>query len=402
VSDGDTGGSRSPRIEIDRRYLLELAQQLVRMDSVNPEVEQGGAGESSIAAFLVSRLGELGIDASSHEAAPGRVSVVGRLPGSGGGRSLMLNAHLDTVGIAGMADPFSGAIREGRLYGRGSYDMKGSVAACVAAMKAIRDAGVSLAGDLVLAAVADEEHASLGTTDVISRLRVDGAIVAEPTALRLCRAHKGFIWVEIETHGRAAHGSRFDLGIDANMAMGRVLGRLSVLEASLRARPPHPLAGTPSLHAATIRGGTGLSTYAANCVLGVERRTVPGESTEAAVAEIRDIVAEIGAGDPDFRADVRVLMTREPWETPADAALAGAVEQSAQQVLQQLPEHVGESFWMDAALLAAAGVETMVFGPGGAGAHAAEEWVEIRSLEQLAEVLARTALEYCGPERPGF
>jgi acetylornithine deacetylase len=401
VRDRDPDGLRAARIEVDRQYLLELAQQLVRIDSVNPGVEAGGAGESSIAAFLMSRLGELGIDASSHEAAPGRISVIARLPGSGGGRSLMLNAHLDTVGVAGMPDPFSGAIREGRLYGRGSYDMKGSVAACVAAMKAIRDAGVSLSGDLVLAAVADEEHASLGTTDVISRLRVDGAVVTEPTALRLCRAHKGFVWVEIETIGRAAHGSRFDLGIDANMAMGRVLGRLSVLEASLRARSPHPLVGSPSLHAATIQGGTGLSTYAESCVLRVERRTVPGESTGDAVTEICDIVAEIGAADPAFRADVRVLMTREPWETPADGSLARAVEQSARDVLQRLPEHVGESFWMDAALLAAAGVETMVFGPTGAGAHAAEEWVEIRSLEVLGDILARTALEYCGPVRPG-
>jgi acetylornithine deacetylase len=384
---------------VDRDYLLELTRQLVRIDSVNPEVEQGGAGESSVASYLAGRLGELGLEVGIHEAAPGRVSVIARLPGVGGGRSLMLNGHLDTVGVAGMPEPFSGAVRDGRLYGRGSYDMKGSVAACVAAIKAIQDAGISLAGDLVLAAVADEEHASIGTTDVISRLSVDGVVVTEPTALRLCRAHKGFVWVEIETFGRAAHGSRFDLGIDANMAMGRVLGRLSILEAQLRARTPHPLVGAPSLHAATIWGGTGLSTYAACCVLRVERRTVPGESADDAIAGIREIVAEIGAADPGFRAEVRVLMTREPWETSADGPLARAVEHSANNVLQRPPEHVGESFWMDAALLAAAGVDTMVFGPTGAGAHAEEEWVEIRSLDRLAEILARTAMEYCGLAR---
>jgi acetylornithine deacetylase len=395
----DHEGSGAPKIAVDRDYLLEFAQQLVRIDSVNPSVEPGGAGESALAAYLAARLADLGLEVGSYEASPGRVSVIARLPGAGGGRSLMLNGHLDTVGIVGMPYPFSGAVRDGRLYGRGSYDMKGSVAACVAAIKTIQDAGIALAGDLILAAVADEEHASLGTTDVISRLTVDGAVVTEPTGLRLCRAHKGFVWVEIETFGRAAHGSRYDLGIDANMAMGRVLGRLSLLEASLRAGSPHPLTGPPSLHAATIRGGTGLSTYAASCVLRVERRTVPGESAEDAVSEIRQILAELGDADPGFRAEVRVLMAREPWETPAEGVLARAVEHSAHHVLKRPPEHAGESFWMDAALLAAAGVETMVIGPTGAGAHAEEEWVEIRSLELLAEILVRTAMEYCGLAR---
>jgi acetylornithine deacetylase len=401
VSGVDLERSRTPRIAVDRGFLLELAQQMVRIDSVNPEVEQGGAGEASVATYLAARLSALGLEVRSYEAAPGRVSVVARLPGEGGGRSLMLNGHLDTVGVTGMPDPFSGTMLDGRLYGRGSYDMKGSVAACVAAIKAIQDAGISLAGDLVLAAVADEEHASLGTMDIITRLSVDGAVVTEPTALRLCRAHKGFVWVEIETFGRAAHGSRYDLGVDANMAMGRVLGRLSTLESRLRARSPHPLAGTPSLHIATLQGGTAMSTYAASCVLRLERRTVPGERAEDAIAEIREVVAEIADADPDFRADVRVLMAREPWETPAGGPLAKVVENSAHEVLQRPPEHAGEPFWMDAALLAAAGVETVVIGPTGAGAHAEVEWVDIRSLEILAEILARAALEYCGPARPG-
>jgi acetylornithine deacetylase len=185
------------------------------------------------------------------------------------------------------------------------------------------------------------------------------------------------------------------------MAMGRVLGRLSTLESRLRARSPHPLAGTPSLHIATLQGGTAMSTYAASCVLRLERRTVPGERAEDAIAEIREVVAEIADADPDFRADVRVLMAREPWETPAGGPLAKVVENSAHQVLQRPPEHAGEPFWMDAALLAAAGVETVVIGPTGAGAHAEVEWVDIRSLEILAEILARAALEYCGPARPG-
>ena len=190
----------------------------------------------------------------------------------------MLNGHLDTVGVEGMPDPFLPTIRDGLIYGRGSFDMKGSVAACIAAAKAVVDAQLPLCGDLVIAAVADEEYASIGTADVTSRVMVDGAVVAEPTALDLCIAHKGFVWLEVETVGRAAHGSRFQEGIDANMRMGRILAELDRLEQDLRTRPPHPLVGSPSLHAAMLQGGTELSTYAARCTLKIERRTIPGET----------------------------------------------------------------------------------------------------------------------------
>ena len=202
----------------------------------------------------------------------------------------MLNAHTDTVAADEMEEPFSGALRDGRVYGRGSFDMKGGLAAMMGAAKSLADAGCPHGGEVLLAAVADEEYASLGTADLIGKYRVDGAIVTEPTALDLCLAHKGFIWIEVLVHGRAAHGSRFDLGVDANMRMGRVLADLDRLEQDLRARPPHPLVGPPSLHAATLSGGTGLSTYAASCTLQIERRTIPGEKTERVLEEIEDIL----------------------------------------------------------------------------------------------------------------
>jgi acetylornithine deacetylase len=381
---------------IDAARLAALARELVRIESVNPALEPGGSGELPVAQRLARELAELGLAVEIHEPAPGRATVVTRLRGAGGGRSLMLNSHLDTVGVAGMPEPFSGRIEGGRLHGRGAYDMKGSVAACVAALRSLSEAGITLAGDLVLAAVADEEHASLGTADLIRQVKVDGAIVTEPTSLRLCRAHKGFVWVEIETAGLAAHGSRFDLGVDANLAMGRVLGELSRLERELRDREPHPLVGPPSLHAATLHGGTGLSTYAASCRLQVERRTIPGESADLVVEELRRLVRDAGLGDPRFQAELRVLMVREPFETAAGLPLVTALERSAGVVLGEPPPHVGESFWMDAALLADAGIETVVFGPTGGGAHAADEWVELRSLELLAETLAHTAVAYCG------
>ena len=208
---------------IDRDYLVSALSDLVRIDSVNPSLVSGGAGEARIAAQVAAKMRRLGLTVTTLEAVPGRPSVVGRLKGSGGGRALMLNAHLDTVGIEGMTDALAPAIRDGRLYGRGAYDMKGSLAACLAAVKALVDAKTALSGDVVLAAVADEEYASIGTAEVVRRIPVSAAIVTEPTELDICVAHKGFVWLEVETVGRAAHGSRFFDGLDANMRMGRFL-----------------------------------------------------------------------------------------------------------------------------------------------------------------------------------
>jgi acetylornithine deacetylase len=308
----------------------------------------------------------------------------------------MLNAHYDTVGVEGMPEPFSGAVRDGRVYGRGSYDMKGSLAAQIGAAKALVDAGVTLKGDLLIAAVADEEVASIGTADLVKRYHVDGAIVTEPTALRICLAHKGFVWIEVETHGRAAHGSKFELGIDANMQMGRFLGELDRLEREVRSREPHPLVGPPSLHAATLQGGTGLSTYAADCRLGIERRTIPGETERQVVGEIESIVDRLAKGDGRFNATVKTGLAREPFEVKPDAGIVRSLSSAATRVLGKAPEFYGDTPWMDSALLSSADVETVIMGPAGAGAHAAEEWVEIQSVVALAEVLAETAIAYCG------
>lgn len=380
---------------IDRDYLLRTLADLVRINSVNPTLVEGGPGEAEISAYVGDSLSAIGLSVERQEPEPGRVSVVGTLRGAGGGRSLMLNAHYDTVGVDGMTEPFSAAVRDGRLYGRGAYDMKGSLAAQMAAAKALVDGGTRLRGDLLVAAVADEEYGSLGTAGLVGKYAVHGAIVTEPTALRVCLAHKGYLWIEVTTRGVAAHGSRFDLGIDANLRMGRFLGELEKLEQALRLRPPHPLVGPPSLHAATIRGGSGLSTYADSCMLAIERRTIPGETETLAVAEIQAIADRLAAADPTFRAAVRPFFAREPFEVARQAAIVRTVAQAAGQVLGREPDYFGDTPWMDAALLAAAGVETVVIGPAGAGAHAAEEWVDVESVAQLAEILARAAMDYC-------
>src|SRR5689334_8034224 len=213
-------------IAIDRGYLVSTLTDLVRINSVNPTLVPGGAGEAEIGEYVASALARMGLDVRKVEPEPGRPSVVGVLTGARKGRSLMLNAHYDSVGVNGMPEPFSAAIRDGKLYGRGAYDMKGSLAACMTAAKALADSKALVAGSVVVAAVADEEYGSLGTAAVIPECKTDGAIVTEPTALNVCLAHKGYLWIEIETQGRAAHGSRFQEGIDANMRMGKFLAAL--------------------------------------------------------------------------------------------------------------------------------------------------------------------------------
>jgi acetylornithine deacetylase len=278
--------------------------------------------------------------------------------------------------------------------------MKGSLAAQMAAVKAIVDSGNRLRGDLVIAAVADEEYGSIGTFDVIRYFAdagypIHAAIVTEPTAVRICLAHKGYLWIEIETLGRAAHGSKFESGIDANMRMGRFLSELDKLERDLRARHSHPLVGPPSLHAAMIQGGEGLSTYAASCKLQIERRTIPGETEPQVVADLQAIVDRLSAADSTFQATIRSYFVRDPFEIARDAEIVRALARASNKILGREPEYIGDTPWMDAALLQAAGIETVVIGPAGAGAHAAVEWVELESVAQVAAILAETAMDFC-------
>ena len=382
---------------INKEYLIKTIQELVQINSVNPTLTPDGIGEAEIGIYVAEKLKELGLEVTTSEIAPGRVNVVGVLKGSGGGKSLLLNAHLDTVGVEGMTiDPFGGELCEGRVYGRGAQDMKGSLAAMMATAKAIVDAGITLRGDLLITGVADEEHSSIGTEALVKEFKADGAIVTEPTDMHLCRAHRGFIWFEVETFGRAAHGSRYKEGIDANMRMGRFLTELEKLEQKLIQREPHELAGPPSLHAAMIQGGTEISKYAAHCKLTIERRTIPGETVEGATAELQGIINRLVAQDPTFQATVKATFWREPFEVREDAEIVQIMDKVLDERLRHHPEHIGATFWTDAALISDAGAETVLLGPVGYGLHSAEEWVEMESVIDLAHVLAETAIVYCG------
>lgn len=382
-------------LTIDRDYLITTLTDLVRINSINPSLIDGGAGEAEVAAYIAQALTDMGLDVTELEPEPGRPSVVGALKGQGSGRSLMLNAHIDTVGVEGMTEPFSADIRAGKLYGRGAYDMKGSLAACMAALKTLKDAGLTLAGDVLLAAVADEEYASIGMVEVLKHYTTDAAIVTEPTEMDICLAHKGFMWLEVETIGRAAHGSRFDLGVDANMRMGRFLAELDRLEQDLRSREGHRLVGPPSLHAALLAGGTALSAYAARCKLQIERRTIPGETEAQVLSELQAIIERLSAADPTFQATVNPFFVRGAFEVAEDVDIVQTLRQTATEVSGRMPSLVGKTAWMDSAFLSAAGVETVVMGPRGTGAHADEEWVEIDSVAEMALILAKTAATYC-------
>jgi acetylornithine deacetylase len=262
---------------VEREALVELITALVAIDSVNPTLVAGANGEAELADFTAGWLDRAGLEVELEEVAPGRPNLVAVAQGSGGGRSLLLNAHLDTVGFGGMAEPLAVRVDDGRLFGRGAYDMKASLAAIM--LVGAEAARLELAGDVIVTAVSDEEAESVGTAALAERLRADAAVVAEPTELRLCLAHKGFAWLEVETLGVAAHGSRYDEGVDAIARMGQVLTGIAELDRSLRdGAVHHPLLGGGSVHASLIKGGTELSTYPARCVLSVERRTVPGET----------------------------------------------------------------------------------------------------------------------------
>ncbi|HTQ79952.1 MAG TPA: M20/M25/M40 family metallo-hydrolase [Thermoanaerobaculia bacterium] len=373
---------------------IDLLSRLVAIDSVNPSLVPGGAGEAGMASALAEELASCGAKVEVTEAAPGRPNVLGTLEGRRPGPTLLFCGHVDTVGVAGMEAPFSPRIADGKLYGRGAVDMKGGVAAMVGAARRIAETGGLPAGRLLISGVADEEHASLGAEAVARQVRADAAVVTEPTGLEIAVGHKGFAWVEVTTHGRAAHGSRPREGVDAILHMGRFLARLAALDTALQSRPPHPLLGTASLHASQIEGGRELSTYPARCTLTLERRTLPQEPCELAAREVAALLRDLAGEDPAFRAESRLLFGRPGYETPAACPLPDLLEKALERAGRPV-RRGGTSFWTDAAVLGQAGIPTVLFGPGGEGLHSREEYVWVEDVLACRDVLAEVAREFC-------
>jgi acetylornithine deacetylase len=368
----------------------DLLAQLVSIDSVNPDLVPGGNGEHEIAGFIATWFRAHDFEVHRLERRPGRPSLAAVKKGTGGGRSLMLNGHVDTVGLTGYdGDPLKPHVENGRMFGRGTFDMKGGIAAMMVA--AARATERPLRGDVIVACVADEEHGSFGTEEVLDHFTADAAIVTEPSHLEVTLAHKGFVWFDVEIEGRAAHGSRPELGIDAITKAGHFLVALEQLGRDLQDGPRHHLLGTGTVHASLISGGEEASTYPSACRITLERRTVPGESPQQTEDELRAILDHLTATVPDFTATLTRGLARDPFEADPEA-----------EIVRTLIAHLGappiiraEPFWTDCALLDRAGIPCLLFGVDGAGAHAATEYVDLASLDRLTDVLTGTITAFC-------
>ena len=374
---------------LSRPAVLKILQELIRTPSVNPSLSPEEAhGEGAIAKVAEDWLIANGVRSWLEEAAPGRPNTVAEV-GQGRGPTLVFCAHLDTVGTKAMTiPPFEPKVEGNRVYGRGSYDMKGSAAAVMSAAAAL--AHTNLSGRVVIALVADEEYASIGAQDFVKRHRADACVLTEPSEGRLILAHKGFVWVEIVTTGRAAHGSRWDLGVSAIAKMGRIISALEKFDQEELRRRVHPLVGPASQHCSLIEGGSGLSTYAEECRLKVERRTLPGESPRRVMQELEEAIRSSGE-----EAQVCCLLDRPPLDCDRESKIATCLRGAANLATGSTPEEGGVGYWMDAALFHAAGIPTVNYGPGGAGAHEAVEWVDLDSVVSCAQVLAETARRFC-------
>jgi acetylornithine deacetylase len=372
---------------------IRLLRDLVAIDSVNPTLVPGAAGEAAIAEAIAAEMRRGGLDVAIQTVAPGRPNVVGVVSGRNPGRTMIFCGHTDTVGVAGMTDPFSPVVRDGRLHGRGAQDMKGGLAAMIAAATRVATRGLPR-GRIVVACVVDEEHSSIGADALVREWHGDAAVVTEPTDLQVAVGHKGFEWIEIEVLGRAAHGSRPSEGLDAILRLGRVLVRLEQLDRELQQRPPHPRLGTGSLHASIVSGGRELSSYPDRAVLQMERRTLPGDPPGCGLGEIDEICTSLAAQDPTFLARSRQMFARPGYEIPSDHELPTTLVRTLEG-LGLAPVVTGASFWTDAAVLAHAGIPSILFGPGGAGLHSPEEYVVIDDVLRCRDALVDVALRFC-------
>ncbi len=382
---------------------VDLAAELIRIDSTNPDLVPGAAGATAVAAHVAAWLRARGFDVRVLEGTPGRPTVLATARGTGGGRTILLDGHLDTVPPG---DPERGGllprIEDGRLHGRGAFDMKAGLAAMMVAADRARRVGTR--GDVVLALVADEEFGSRGTEEALRALaadgtRIDGAVISEPSQSEAIVAHRGFGWYGIRLRGRAAHGSMPEQGVDAIAHAGLVLRELDALAGRLAAGPRHLLLGTGAVRVSRIHGGSDAATVADSCVLTIERRFLPGQSTADVEAELRAALDAVAARTPDMDVELEVLVARAAFEADVDGPLARAVLDSGARVAGSPVPHRGEPFWTDAGLVHEAGIPCILLGVTGGGAHADEEWAEVDSIRRLADVLEGAILDFCGGDR---
>ncbi len=380
---------------IDPDQITADLQALVRINSVNPGLVEGAPGEGEVANWLAETCRARGFEVQLQETAPGRPNVIARWSGSGGGRSLLLTGHTDVVSTENMqGNPFDARIEDGKLYGRGSYDMKGGLASILGAVGALKAGGFQPAGDLWLGFVTDEEYFSLGTDALVTAVHPDAAILTEPTGTRLCIAHKGFAWLTITTEGTAAHGSSYEEGVDAVAHMGRVLGELERLEHEVLPEREHPLLGRPSVHASLVKGGLGLTTYPDKCTLQIEHRLLPDESPDDLLTLWHSAMEYLAVSDHRFKASVQLDFERPGYEIERESPIVQTLEAAFNAVTGAAPEVMGQYGWLDSAILGGAGIPTVILGPGGEGAHSAVEYVILDEVFRCASIIAEAAANW--------
>ena len=379
---------------VDYQLATTVLQDLVRIPSVNPDLVPDADGEAKIANYIADTLAGWGLEVQVREIAEGRLNVIATLEGAGAGRTLLFNGHMDTVGVEGMAEPYSGEVRDGRLYGRGAIDMKRSLAATMAATKSLIDSGITLRGSVIFTYVADEEYASIGTSAIADDIRQgrlrrpDGAVNTEATGLRVGIGHKGFTWLEVVTEGKAAHGSRPDLGVDAIAQMGKLLVEVDRLQEQLAA-------GAGSVHASLVNGGREMSSYPARCTLKLERRTVPSETADSVAEEIEKIISRLSTVDSAFHASSRVMLVRNPWQADPRSQIVKTTAAAIEAVTGAPSATMTQTGWLDSALLGDVGIPTVICGPSGEGLHAEVESIDVTSLGTCTEIYAEIIRRFC-------
>jgi acetylornithine deacetylase/succinyl-diaminopimelate desuccinylase-like protein len=385
-------------VTIDQERTTSLLADLVRVESVTPWLIPDGSGERAVAEFMSSWLADLPVSVEIEEIEPGRVNLLATLRGDGDGPTLCINAHADTVGYVNWADrALSPEIRGDRMIGLGAADDKSGCAAGLLALRELVETGSRLQGDVMLACVADEEGVSIGTEHLVRTHPMDAAIVVEPDALpKLVVEHQGFGWIDVIVHGKAAHGSAPEEGIDAIVHMAEVIRRLDERDREEFAKTSDSPNGKTVFHTGTLHGGTDYATYPSIAVLGIEIGTQPGERLADRVREIEETFERCAKVLPGFRGEVDVKLDRDPFQAEGHQPIVEALDAAARKIIGGPFEPSGLNAWTDAALMQAAGIPTVLLGPARGNFHARDEWVPIPEVTSLAQILVEAIGTFCG------
>jgi acetylornithine deacetylase/succinyl-diaminopimelate desuccinylase-like protein len=375
-----------------------LLSDLVRIDSVTPWLIPGAVGEGAVARFIADWCADLPVEVTIEEVEPGRPNTLVWLRGTGGGPTLCLNAHVDTVGYANWGEEALVPRRDGdRIVGRGAADDKAGVTVALLALRSIVESGVRLRGDLLVACVADEEGASIGTADLVRHHAMDATIIVEPDTLgKMITEHQGFGWVDVIAHGKPSHGSAPDAGVDAIVCLAEIVVGLDRIDREVYRAHPDPLNGRTVFHTGTISGGTDYATYPGRAVLGIEIGTQPGETLADRVREIEGVIAEVEERHPGFRGEVHVVIEREPFKATGHERLAAVLSAASEQVDGRPLERAGMNAWADSGLTQGAGIPTVMFGPLGGNFHAPDEWVSLPEVVRAADIVEVAVIEFLG------